>query len=68
VLLVRQSHGPAVYVLLVSASGEPVNQAVLDLVAEPVEITGDLERQGNLLILRSDPATYRRYIPSSPDL
>ena len=67
-LLVRQSHGPAVYVLLVSASGEPVNQAVLDLVAEPVEITGDLERQGDLLILRSDPATYRRYIPSSPDL
>jgi len=32
-----------------------VNKLVLDLVAEPVEITGDVERQGDLLILRADP-------------
>jgi hypothetical protein len=32
----------------------------LDLVAEPVTITGEVERQGELLILRADPATYRR--------
>jgi hypothetical protein len=37
-----------------------VNQQVLDMVAEPVEITGEVERQGDLLILRADPATYRR--------
>lgn len=60
VLLVRQKDGPAVYLLLVSADGKPVNQQVLDLVAEPVEITGEVERQGELLILRADPATYRR--------
>ena len=60
VLLVRQKDGPAVYLLLVSADGKPVNQQVLDLVAEPVEITGDVERQGDLLILRADPATYKR--------
>lgn len=60
VLLVRQKAGPAVYLLLVSAEGKPVNKQVLDLVAEPVEITGDVERQGDLLILRADPATYRR--------
>jgi len=30
------------------------------MVAEPVEITGEVERQGELLILRADPATYRR--------
>ena len=40
--------------------GEPVNKQVLNLVAEPVEITGEVERQGELLILRADPATYRR--------
>ncbi len=60
VLLVRQKDGPAIYLLLVSADGKPVNQQVLDLVAEPLEITGEVERQGELLILRADPATYRR--------
>jgi hypothetical protein len=60
VLLVRQKDGPATYILLVSADGKPVNKQVLDLVAEPVEITGEVERQGELLILRADPATYRR--------
>ena len=60
VLLVRQKDGPAIYLLLVSADGKPVNQQVLELVAEPVEITGEVERQGDLLILRADPATYRR--------
>jgi hypothetical protein len=60
VLLVQQKNGPAIYLLLVSAEGKPVNKEVLDLVAEPVEITGEVERQGDLLILRADPATYRR--------
>jgi hypothetical protein len=60
VLLVRQRNGPALYLLLVSRDGKPVNKQVLDLVAEPVEITGEVERQGDLLILRADPTTYRR--------
>lgn len=60
VLLVRQEDGSASYLLLVSDDGKPVNKQVLDLIAEPVEITGEVERQGELLILRADPATYRR--------
>ena len=60
VLLVRQEHGPAIYLLLVSTDGRPVNQQVLNLVAEPVQIAGEVERQGELLILRADPATYRK--------
>ena len=60
VLLVRSPAGPAIYLLLVSAEGKPVNQDVLDLVAEPVEITGEVERQGERLILRADPTTYHR--------
>ena len=60
VLLVRQKDGPAIYLLLVSADGKPVNKQVLDMVAEPLEITGEVERQGELLILRADPATYRK--------
>lgn len=60
VLLVRQKGGPALYLLLVSADGSPVNKHVLRMVAEPVQITGRVERQGDMLILRADPATYRR--------
>jgi len=60
VLVVRQKDGPAIYLLLVSSDGKSVNKQVLDVVAEPLEITGEVERQGELLILRADPATYRR--------
>jgi len=59
-LLVRQKNGSLVDLLLVSAEGKPVNQQVLDMVAEPVQITGEVERQGDLLILRADPDSYRR--------
>src|SRR5262249_32213522 len=60
VLLVRQTNGAALYFLLVGRDGRCVNKQVLNLVAEPVEITGEVERQGELLVLRADPATYRR--------
>jgi hypothetical protein len=60
VLLVQQKDAPPVYLLLVSVDGKPVNQQVLNLVAEPVQITGEVERQGDVLILRADPSTYRR--------
>jgi hypothetical protein len=60
VFLVRQKEGPPIYLLLISAEGRPVNQQVLDRVAEPLEISGQVERQGELLILKADPSTYHR--------
>ncbi len=60
VLLVRDQDGSAIYFLLVSSSGEPVNEQVLDLVAEPIEITGRVIRHDDLFVLRADPGTYRR--------
>jgi hypothetical protein len=60
ILLVRQSGDQPLYFLLVSSDGRPVNKQVLDMVAEPIEITGEVLRQGELSILRADPATYRR--------
>jgi len=48
------------HLLLLSNDGRPVNKQVLDMVAEPVRITGEVERQGEMLILRADPAAYRR--------
>ena len=60
ILLVQPKDGLPVCLLLVSAEGKPVNKDVLDMVAEPVEITGEVERQGDLLVLRADPRNYRR--------
>jgi len=60
ILLVRQANGPALHFLLMARDGKLVNKQVLALIAEPVEVTGEVERLGELLILRSDPATYRR--------
>ncbi len=60
ILLVRRENGPPLYFLLVSDDGQPVNKQVLDMVAEPVEITGEVVQQGELAILRANPATYRR--------
>jgi hypothetical protein len=56
----RDADGRAASLLLVSERGEPVNEAVLDFVAEPVEITGRVVREGEQLLLRADPQTYRR--------
>ncbi len=60
VLLVRESNGTARYLLLVSREGKPVNRDVLEIIAEPVRITGELVRKNDMLVLRSDPATYQR--------
>jgi hypothetical protein len=60
VLLVRRENASALYFLLVSTDGRPVNKEVLDMAAEPVEVTGDVTKQGELLILRADPSSFRR--------
>lgn len=60
VLCVRGDDGRASYLLLVSAEGEPVNRDVLDFVAEPLEITGEIVRRGDELVLFADPSSYRR--------
>jgi hypothetical protein len=60
VLLVRPKTGSPLYFLLVSGDGHALNKEVLDMVAEPVQVSGDVERQGDLLVLRADPKTFRR--------
>jgi hypothetical protein len=58
--LVQAPDGPAEFFLLVSADGRPVNREVLDKVAEPVRITGEVVGQGDTLMLRADPAQIQR--------
>lgn len=56
----RDSAGNEIALLLTSSGGEAVNQAVLDMVGEPVEITGNVFQQTGRLFLRADPQTYKR--------
>ncbi len=59
-LAVRTATGETTYLLLVSTDGQAVNKDILDMIAEPVEITGEVRQHENLLTLYADPSTYRR--------
>jgi hypothetical protein len=60
VLLVRAAVGAPAYYLLVSRDGEALSKELLDVIAEPVEITGRIVRDGDLLFLYADRADIRR--------
>ncbi len=59
-LVARDAEGKSVALWLLSERGQPVKQEILDFVAEPVEVTGQVTRNGDQLYLRADPQTYRR--------
>jgi sulfoxide reductase heme-binding subunit YedZ len=60
VLVVRDRRGVAAYLVLIGSDGRLVNDEVLAMIAEPLEVTGLVERHDDLLVLRADPDTYRR--------
>ncbi len=60
VLVVRDEKGMAEYFVLASVAGGPLGPEILDFVAEPVEIAGDVEKRDNQLVLKIDPKKLRR--------
>jgi sulfoxide reductase heme-binding subunit YedZ len=52
-LLVRDGQQTVRHVLLVGPGGEAIGQSLLDYVAEPVRISGRLERMDDLFVLRA---------------
>ena len=60
ILVVRDGEGRTLKPLLVGPAGEALNEAVLPLVALPVEVEGELERRDDLLVLRAAPADIAR--------
>lgn len=58
VFAVQDKNGMTNYFLLVSTDGQSVNQDVLNLIAEPVKINGDVYQYGNLFVLKADPTKY----------
>ena len=60
VLCVRDESGNALYVMLAGENGEAINKQVIPFVAEPVEMTGHIERRDDLLLMKIDPGMIRR--------
>ncbi len=60
VLLAESDAGETSTILLLGSDGEPINQEILDYVAEPIEISGNLRQEGPILVLRSDLSSIRR--------
>lgn len=58
--IARDKRGNELKLLLTDAQGAAVNQAVLEMVAEPLEITGRVVRDGTQYYFQADPVTYRR--------
>ena len=64
VLLITDRRGERRYLLLVGANGQALSTELVPLVAEPVEVEGEVVRSGDLWYLRADPAAIRRLAPS----
>lgn len=61
VFVARDRAGAVTHLLIAGPSGEPVNEKLLSWVAEPVEVEGEVWRQGRWLVWRIDPALLKRY-------
>jgi hypothetical protein len=59
-LLVRDSAGALQFLLLTTAQGQQLNRALLEFVAEPVQVTGQLSRVDDFLTLEIDLAAIQR--------
>ena len=60
VFLARARDGGRLHLLLTGEDGRAIGREVLDVVAEPLEITGTVERIDSLLVLRAEPDTFVR--------
>lgn len=58
--VVKDSAGNISELWLLSEKGLPVNKEILDFVAEPIEMTGEVRRAGDHLYFYSDPKSIRR--------
>ncbi len=59
-LVTRTSTGAVTFYLLLSPDGGPLDPTCFPLIGEPIEATGELERRGDMLVLRVHHADLRR--------
>ena len=58
--LIRRPDGSVESLLMADPSGMEVTGSLLDHVSQAIELTGELERRGDLLVFKVDPETVRR--------
>lgn len=56
----HNEQGDPLYFLLADNEGKAVNKQVLDLVADPIQIEGEVTQYGDLFIIKADPSSYQR--------
>lgn len=60
VLHVLNSNNNSLYFFLVGEKGETINKKILENVAVTVEVVGNVVRQGDMLVLQTDPNTIKK--------
>ena len=63
--LVRNGNGEATVLLLQGSDGRQIQREVLDRVAEPLQIQGQMIRSGDTLILKAEPSAFRAATPTT---
>jgi hypothetical protein len=58
--IVKNGAGESSLLWLVGVDGQAIGREVLDKVAEPIEIKGEVRRDGDQLFLQAEPSTFRR--------
>ena len=57
-LRVVDASGNIEYFLLVDSQSKAVNSKILDIIADPVSVTGEVVQYGDLFVLKADPDNY----------
>ena len=60
VFRVQNSRDDVMYFLLADAEGKAVKDGIIDLVADPVRIQGEVIQYDDMFVIQADPATYER--------
>ena len=60
VFVTHAETGETLYFLLADLEGKAVGDRILDVVADPLRITGEVVKYNGTFILKSDPSTYER--------
>ena len=60
ILRITNTEGEPTHRLLTGTDGTPINKRILEFVAEPVEISGTIQRHGDQLVFLIDPGSIRR--------
>lgn len=64
-LVLRRNDQAIAHVVLIGSDGRALGREVLDAVAEPVEVKGELLEQNGLFWLKTEPATLKRVVSSA---